>query len=127
REKQSCYVEPVTDRIAVMNRRQFITTAAGASIFARAAGTSAVQAKYDIIIKGGRVIDPSVRLDAVRDVAISGGRIAGVQTNIAASAAETIDARGKIVTPGLIDIHTHCARDARGPGMVLKDGVTGWI
>ena len=38
-----------------------------------------------------------------------------------------IDARGKLVVPGLLDIHTHAARSADGPGLVLKDGVTGWI
>jgi dihydroorotase len=79
------------------------------------------------MIKGGRVIDPSVRLDAIRDVAISGGRIAAVEAKITAEAAETIDARGKLVVPGLIDIHTHAARSAEGPGLVLQDGVTGWI
>ena len=63
----------------------------------------------------------------MRDVAISGGRIAAVEANIAADAAETIDARGKIVTPGLIDIHTHCGRSGQGPELVLQDGVTGWI
>ena len=111
----------------MMNRRRFVTAAAGAAIFSRATNVFAAQGGYDLIIKGGRVIDPSVRLDAVRDVAISGGRIAAVETNITASAAQTIDARGKIVTAGLIDIHTHCGREGRGPGMVLQDGVTGWI
>src|SRR5262249_62393341 len=107
-----------------MNRREFVAKAAGASIFARAAGSFVAQGRYDLIINGGRVIDPSVRLDAVRDVAISGGRIAAVEANLTANAAETINARGKIVAPGLIDIHTHCARDGRGPAMILKDGVT---
>jgi dihydroorotase len=109
-----------------MNRREFVTAVAG-SIFAGASNAFAAQARYDLIIKGGRVIDPSVRLDAVCDVAIAAGRIAAVEPNITASAMETIDARGKIVTAGLIDIHTHCAREGRGPGMVLQDGVTGWI
>src|SRR4029079_18517073 len=76
---------------------------------------------------GGRVIDPSVRLDAVADVAISGGRIAAVERNLSADATEVLDARGKLVVAGLIDIHTHCGRSADGPGMVLQDGVTGWI
>jgi dihydroorotase len=88
---------------------------------------AAQTARYDLIIKGGRVIDPSVRLDAIRDVAISGGRIAAVEATIAGDAADTIDARGKLVVPGLLDIHTHCGRFTQGPGLVLQDGVTGWI
>ena len=84
-------------------------------------------ARYDLLITGGRVIDPSVRLDAIRDVAISGGRISAVEANIVADAVEVIDARGKLVVPGLIDIHTHAGRSADGPGLVLQDGVTGWI
>ena len=111
-----------------LDRRQFLSAAASASLFARAPGAFAAQAaKHDLIIRGGRVIDPSVRLDAIRDVAISGGRIAAVEPSISATAADTIDARGKLVVPGLIDIHTHVARVAEGPPLVLQDGVTGWI
>jgi dihydroorotase len=87
---------------------------------ARAAG-------YDLIIKGGRVIDPSAGLDAVRDVAIAAGKIAAVEPNITGETAATIDAGGKIVTPGLIDIHTHAARSKEGPPLALQDGVTGWV
>jgi dihydroorotase len=95
---------------------------------ARATNSFGAQAaRYDLIIKGGRVIDPSTRIDGIRDVAIANGRIAAVEANIAADAAETIDARGKIVAAGMLDIHTHCGREGRGPGMVLQDGVTGWI
>ena len=83
--------------------------------------------RYDLVIKGGRVIDPASGLDGIRDVAISSGRIAAVRAGITGDAGDTIDARGKIVVPGLIDIHTHCARSADAPGRVLKDGVTGWI
>ena len=113
----------------MLNRRQFLSAAvAGAATLARAPRAFASQAaRYDLLIRGGRVIDPSVRLDAIRDVAISGGRIAAVEATIAAGAADTIDARGKLVVPGLIDIHTHTARTAEGPGLVLQDGVTGWI
>lgn len=112
----------------MMNRRRFLyAAAAGAAMFARAPSMFAATAPYDLIIKGGRVIDPSLRLDAIRDVAIAGGRIAAVEADIAAGAAETIDARGKLVVPGLIDIHTHTARTKEGPGLVLADGVTGWI
>jgi dihydroorotase len=113
----------------MLTRRRFLSAAAAsAAMFARAPRTFAAQrAAYDLIIRGGRVIDPSVRLDAVRDVAIAGGRIAAIEANIAGDAADRIDARGKLVVPGLIDIHTHTARAAEGPGLVLQDGVTGWI
>jgi dihydroorotase len=94
-------------------------------MFAR--GPRALAATYDLIIRGGRVIDPSIRLDAIRDVAISGDRIVAIEATIAGDAADTIDARGKLVVPGLLDIHTHTARSAEGPGLVLQDGVTGWI
>src|SRR2546428_9147813 len=110
----------------MLNRRQFFSAAAaGAAMLAR--GPRAFAASYDLIIRGGRVIDPSVRLDAIRDVAISGGPTAVIEPGIAAAAADSIDARGKLVVPGLIDIHTHTARSAEGPGLVLQDGVTGWI
>jgi dihydroorotase len=114
----------------MINRRQFVygmSCAAGALTFARATNAFGAAARYDLIIKGGRVIDPSVRLNAIRDVAISGGRIAAVEANIAADAAETIDANGRLVVPGMIDIHTHTARFTEGPGLVLQDGVTGWV
>ncbi len=98
-----------------MNRRQFVCTATAAF-----AGIPAVLAagKYDLIIKGGRVIDPSRKLDAIRDVAIANGRIVAIEANIAAGAGETIDARGKLVVPGLIDIHTHAARVSGWAGAV---------
>ncbi len=111
----------------MLNRRQFLSAAAGAGAAMFARGPRAFAASYDLIIKGGRVIDPSVRLDAMRDVAISGGRIVAVEATIAGDAADTLDARGKLVVPGLLDIHTHAGRSAEGPGLVLQDGVTGWI
>src|SRR4051812_22802256 len=108
-----------------LNRRQFLgTAAAGAAVLARIPGARA--ATFDLVIKGGRVIDPSVGLDGVRDVAIAAGKIVAVEANIAGDATETIDARGKIVAPGLIDIHTHAGRSKEGPPMCLSDGVTGW-
>jgi dihydroorotase len=109
----------------MLSRRAFLSGAA--VIAARAASASAQTRAYDLIIRGGRVIDPGNRLDALRDVAIAGGRIAAVAANIAGDAPETIEARGKLVVPGLLDIHTHVARSADGPPLVLQDGVTGWI
>jgi dihydroorotase len=108
----------------MLNRRQLVCTA-GAALFTEI--SQAFAASYDLIIRGGRVVDPSAGLDAIRDVAISNGKIAAVEASISADANETIDARGKIVAPGLIDIHTHAGRSKEGPPMCLQDGVTGWI
>lgn len=107
-----------------MNRRQFIWTTASAI---SGVGASAAAPNYDLIVKGGRVIDPSRKLDGVRDVAIANGRIAAIESTISGDAAETIDAAGKLVVPGLIDIHTHATRSADGAKLCLTDGVTGLI
>jgi dihydroorotase len=109
----------------MMDRRKFVGSAAAAALLAGM--PNAFAASYDLVIKGGRVIDPSMGLDATRDIAIAGGRIAAIEANIAADAAETLDARGKLVTAGLIDIHTHAGRSKEGPAMCLQDGVTGWV
>jgi len=110
-----------------MHRRQFIRTTTGAAAFASIPGALRAGTKYDLVVKGARVIDPSRKLDAVRDVAIANGRIVAIKENLAAGAAETIDAHGKLVVPGLIDIHTHAARSSEGPMLCLADGVTGLI
>jgi dihydroorotase len=63
---------------------------------------------YDIVIKGGRVIDPAQNLDGTMDVAINGNKIATVDKEIPSKESkQLIDAKGKIVTPGLIDVHSH--------------------
>jgi dihydroorotase len=63
---------------------------------------------YDIVIKGGHVIDAKNNIDAVMDVAIKDGKVVQLAKNIdAKQAAQTVDAKGLYVTPGLIDIHVH--------------------
>ena len=110
----------------MLTRRRFLSVAAAGAAAFRLPRLSA--AEYDLLIKGGRVIDPSRRFDQLADVAIKGGKIAAVQPNIAASAAaESIDAAGKLVVPGLIDIHTHAGREKEDPGLCLADGVTSLI
>ena len=109
----------------MINRRRFLHTAVGASLFARP--LLSLAQSYDMIIRGGRVIDPSLHVDSIADIAIAGGRIAAVAGNIAAGATEEIDATGKLVMPGLLDVHGHYAQDAQGPHICLSDGVTGWV
>jgi dihydroorotase len=108
-----------------MNRREALRGVAAGVATAAVSPDLLIAADYDLVIRGGRVIDPSQRLDRLADVAIRGGRIAAVRPNIPASAAtQSIDASGRIVVPGLIDIHLH-ARDAElPPPEILSTGVT---
>jgi len=63
---------------------------------------------YDLLLRGGHVIDAKNHIDAVMDVAIKDGRIAKVAANLKpGDAVKTIDVKGLYVTPGLIDLHTH--------------------
>ncbi len=98
-----------------MNRRQFFLTLPTASALLAAT-------PHDLIIKNGRLIDPAQKLDRIVDLAITNGKIAAIGQNL--SGRQTIDATGKLVTPGLIDIHVH-ARDAELPPSVnLSTGCT---
>src|SRR5437016_13121151 len=72
------------------------------------ATTLAAQMHYDLLLKGGHVIDPGANVNAVMDVAIAAGKIARVAAGIpAAEARQVVDASGLFVTPGLVDIHVH--------------------
>ena len=110
----------------MLTRRAFIAGAAtGVAGIGRVPRLFA--AKYDVLIRGGRVVDPAQRIDAVRDIAIAGGKIAELGSNLAAGdAADVVDATGKIVTPGLIDIHVH-TRSRELARFILSTGVTSCI
>jgi dihydroorotase len=91
-------------------------------------GVGYAQTNYDLVIKGGHVIDARNGIDAVRDVAIKDGKIAAVTANIpAAQATKTVNAAGLYVTPGLVDIHVHVytgeqgSSYSRGPNAVPID------
>ena len=63
---------------------------------------------YDIVLRGGRVVDPANNIDRVMDVGVTGDRIAAVVARIAdAQARKLVDVSGMIVVPGLVDLHAH--------------------
>jgi dihydroorotase len=105
-----------------------------AALLVLAVGVTSVghaqQTTYDLLIKGGHVIDGRNGVDALRDVAIKDRKIAAVAANIAAAqAAKTVDATGLYVTPGLVDIHVHVYTGegtsySRGALSVPPDGFT---
>ncbi len=64
--------------------------------------------RYDLVLKGGHVVDPSQGIDGVADVAFLGGKVAAVGRDLKAdSGTDVRDVKGRYVTPGLIDLHTH--------------------
>ena len=86
------------------------------------AALAGAQVRYDLLLKGGTVIDARNRLEAVRDVAIAGGKVASVAENIPAGmAAKTVDVAGLYVVPGLIDIHTHVMAMSGLRGTIPED------
>jgi dihydroorotase len=85
-----------------------------------------------ILIKNGRVIDPSSNLDALRDLLVENGKISRVESDIKADADKIIDAKAMIVMPGIVDMHVHLREPGRedketvesGTKAALKGGVT---
>ncbi|WP_375412530.1 amidohydrolase family protein [uncultured Bradyrhizobium sp.] len=96
----------------VVSRRNFLAltgSAAATTLSGRfASAAMGPSDKFDLVIKGGDVLDPSQSLRGKRDIGIRWGAIEAIENDIpAARASKTIDATGKLVTPGLIDLHSH--------------------
>jgi dihydroorotase len=96
--------------------------------------------EYDLLLKGGHVIDARSNIDGVRDVAIKDGKVAALATGIpAASAVKTVEVSGLYVVPGLIDVHAHTYRPTVGnenmadtnavypDGFSFRNGVTTFV
>jgi N-acyl-D-aspartate/D-glutamate deacylase len=92
------------------------------SLFVSATITTVAQPSFDLVVAGGRVIDPESGLDAIRHVGIRGDRVIEVSTDPLAGR-ETLDARGLVVAPGFIDIHRHAHGDS-SYRYAARDGVT---
>ncbi|PSO17455.1 amidohydrolase/deacetylase family metallohydrolase [Bradyrhizobium sp. MOS003] len=97
--------------MSVLSRRDFLALSTSAAFVGLAAPARAAMGpndKYDLVIRGGEVLDPSQSLRAKRDIGIRWGVIETVQEAIPAERAlKSIDASGKLVMPGLIDLHSH--------------------
>ncbi|MEW5977412.1 MAG: amidohydrolase/deacetylase family metallohydrolase [Acidobacteriota bacterium] len=117
-----------------MKRRAFVKTL-GAGSAGLIAGFAQAQAlpRYNILIKNGEIRDPGQGFRGRLDVAILDGRIAAIERDIAAERAlDVIDARGLYVTPGLIDLHTHCFWGGSGIGIepdpvAARSGTSTWV
>jgi dihydroorotase len=76
----------------------------------------------DLLIRGGRVIDPSCGRDGVGDMLVRGGRIEAIGTAVSAGGAEVFDASGMIVMPGLIDMHAHLREPGAEEAETIRSG-----
>ena len=99
-------------------KKRFARWAVGLAL----AGSAGAQTTYDVVIQGGRVIDPETGSDAIRNVGIRAGRILRITTD-ALSGARVIDAKGLVVAPGFIDLHSH-GQDDENYRLKALDGVT---
>jgi len=132
-----------------ISRRSFLTSTAiaGAALAANAAAPEAAATqsapglvpspagfnpndpalKYDLVIAGGEVLDPSQKLRGKRDIGIKNGQVAAIAASIAPErSVQRIDASGKLVTPGLVDLHTHSCPHISGIGLPADElvGIT---
>jgi len=97
--------------MSVVSRRHFLSlsgSVAAATLSSNAIAAMGPNDKFDLVIKGGEVLDPSQSLRGKRDVGIRWGVVEAVTETIPAERAlKTIDASGKLVLPGLVDLHCH--------------------
>jgi dihydroorotase len=111
RRREHASIGEGTDVMGNASRREFLLTAASCAFVATAKPARAAMApgdKFDLVIKGGDVLDPSQSLRGKRDIGIRYGLVEAVEAEIpAARALRVLDASGKLVTPGLVDLHCH--------------------
>jgi dihydroorotase len=94
--------------MSAVSRRNFLATAGSFALAGPARPAMGPDDKFDLVIKGGDVLDPSQSLRGKRDIGIRYGLVEAVEADIpAARALRVLDASGKLVTPGLIDLHAH--------------------
>ncbi len=104
------------------NLRLFATTLAAGSLIWAATPDAQSVPPADLVIAGGRVIDPESGLDAVRNIAISGDRIVAISAG-PLEGKDRVDATGLVVSPGFIDLHRHAVGD-NSYRYAARDGVT---
>jgi dihydroorotase len=109
-----------------MQRRLFLATCGGAAL-------AQSPQRFDLLIRGGTVLDPAGNVKRRADVGISGDKIAAIEDSLPADRGrEVVDASGLFVTPGLVDLHTHCFWGGTGLGaqadpIAVRSGVTTWV
>lgn len=114
------------------SRRTFLQALGTVALAARPALGQRRRRFHDLLIRNGELLDPSRNLRARADIAFRGGKIAEIATEIPADSAwDVIDAQGRLVTPGLVDLHTHCAYGVRNgiwpDPIAARSGTTTWI
>jgi dihydroorotase len=107
-----------------ISRRGFVLGTAASAVLCAIGGDVFAQGvdKFDLVIKGGEVIDPSQNLRAKRDIGIRNARIAAIEADIPVERAkQVLDVKGKLVTPGLVDLHAHTYPQGSAIGLPAEE------